>query len=80
MDHVNTRDELKLYCIDRTRNDPYYHLPLRDDISGCPGFIGRGMLMKYSRSIVIYLVKKCHLVTRGARCSSLHSTVSASRK
>ncbi|DAZ94084.1 TPA: hypothetical protein N0F65_004196 [Lagenidium giganteum] len=41
IDHVTTSEELKLYCIDRAKNEPHSTLPLRDDVAACPGFIGK---------------------------------------
>lgn len=42
IDQVSSSDEFKFFCVDRTKNEPYSSLPLREDVSTCPGFIGKG--------------------------------------
>ncbi|KAF1334888.1 hypothetical protein FI667_g1525, partial [Globisporangium splendens] len=34
-------DDLKFYCVDRAKNEPYSALPLRENIAECSGFIGK---------------------------------------
>ncbi|TMW64218.1 hypothetical protein Poli38472_012840 [Pythium oligandrum] len=38
---VSTDDELRFVCVDRAKNDPHHHLPMREDAESWPGFIGK---------------------------------------
>lgn len=47
IDQVNSSDEFRFFCVDRTKNEPYSGLPLREDVSACPGFIGKGFIFMH---------------------------------